>query len=939
MHQLPEITNKDIQDVLKSWWKDKKLTKSPLLSLKIVQDKKEGSTELFKARAIKSVLRSLINELRPSDDFDQSADYDPADARWRAYHIIKHQYIECRQAKVLMDEIGFGENNYHHIRRQAIDTLLHALLDKEQEYYYTARLPNPEQLPEVHDFIGRQTDLAYYAKQLQDLHYVAITGAVGTGKTFLASKLLQKIAKPEQVFWHTAHTQKGIDDILWEMAAFLKENGKNELAELLYLHEHNGSSSLQARPDSVAHLLSGQGYTICFDNFQQVADKPQVQGLIESLYKQAKKNRLNLVVISQGTRPLCFSEVFDDLKEMDEEDAHRLVSQIYPEITKEYFTDLYAHTRGYPFFLQIAAQALKQNPTMGTMPDLLEGERAWLDEMSEGFSREQLDIMEAISILDDVGGSRELIEEILNHELNTRDVIKALSDLNRQGFLYKSVRAELQYYLHVIMKNYYYERLKTSTKRIWHRRAGDYYEMRTNRIQAAKHYSLAGDYEKVIRLLSDVWGTIHRGEAYPLLNLLQDVLNEQELSPHQWIEVQTSLGIVNTYLQNNTQAQKHFDDAIMELKIVDNTPEAREFRAKAYRGLGYVLRSESPKEALTWIQKGLEETSDDNLLARADLYIQLGFIYQTLGEPDQALEAIENTLDILPPTQEGRYLKMLALLNQGNIYFRRGEPVQADESYSLALHIAERIHSRTNQIQIQLNLAAIKRIQCQWREAIALCYDTITIANEIGYQKEIIRAKYFLGLIHFDQGQFSKAETNLLAVAEWSEENQATDLLISVQGYLAGLYLADNRTHELVAERIADAELRIKEHHFQFLQPFMSCLKAQLALAQKDYAQAIQSGQEAIALAQSYQMSEEEGDAHRIVGIAYHHMHDAVQAQLSFESSLTLLSDNSYKATLTQLCWGLACEDDMRTQEAIAVFGKIGATHNIHIVKGWLSKR
>ena len=147
MHQLPEITNKDIQDVLKSWWKDKKLIKSPLLSLKIVQNQQKGSTELFKARAIKSVFRSLINELRPSDDFDQSTDYDPADARWRAYHIIKHQYIEGRQAKVLMDEIGFGENNYHHIRRQAINTLLHALLDKEQEHYYTARLPNPACVP------------------------------------------------------------------------------------------------------------------------------------------------------------------------------------------------------------------------------------------------------------------------------------------------------------------------------------------------------------------------------------------------------------------------------------------------------------------------------------------------------------------------------------------------------------------------------------------------------------------------------------------------------------------------------------------------------------------------------------------------------------------------------------------------------------------------
>jgi hypothetical protein len=114
-----------VKDALTHYWGGPKLTSSPLMKLKVVQDlvaESDGNA----ANALRSLLRRSVDQVKPEGDRRFTTE-------WMLYNILEMKFIEGRKVREVAGRLAMSEADLYRKQRVAMEAVAHAILKMEAE--------------------------------------------------------------------------------------------------------------------------------------------------------------------------------------------------------------------------------------------------------------------------------------------------------------------------------------------------------------------------------------------------------------------------------------------------------------------------------------------------------------------------------------------------------------------------------------------------------------------------------------------------------------------------------------------------------------------------------------------------------------------------------------------------------------------------------------
>lgn len=121
---LPEFPQ-FVKDALAHYWGGPKLSDSPLLGLRTVRrliDDQGGSP----TRALQAVLRQAIENLRPNDQLDPSAQ------EWLLYNILQLRFLQGKRVRDIAERLAMSESDLYRKQRIAVEEVARQLALMEE---------------------------------------------------------------------------------------------------------------------------------------------------------------------------------------------------------------------------------------------------------------------------------------------------------------------------------------------------------------------------------------------------------------------------------------------------------------------------------------------------------------------------------------------------------------------------------------------------------------------------------------------------------------------------------------------------------------------------------------------------------------------------------------------------------------------------------------
>jgi hypothetical protein len=114
-----------VKDALGHYWGGPKLTESPLLELRVVQQSIEQNDET-PANALRAVLRRAIDNVRPEGERRFTGE-------WILYNILEMKFMEGRKVREIAKRLAMSEADLYRKQRVAIEAVARAIAEMEQE--------------------------------------------------------------------------------------------------------------------------------------------------------------------------------------------------------------------------------------------------------------------------------------------------------------------------------------------------------------------------------------------------------------------------------------------------------------------------------------------------------------------------------------------------------------------------------------------------------------------------------------------------------------------------------------------------------------------------------------------------------------------------------------------------------------------------------------
>lgn len=199
------IDRKSLRIALKSWDHSQQLGALPLARLNIVEAHRNAAgyrdTAIGYGIALRQVLLNAIEGLKPKEG---AQDY--SEKRWRAYLILREQFLHGRSPDFLCEQLNIARSTYNHEQAKAFEALIDHLRQWENIQSETLSVTDQKRPADFeerrvpflappcppYDLVGREAILQNLKEQLLDSHgskMIAIYGLPGAGKTALAIDL------------------------------------------------------------------------------------------------------------------------------------------------------------------------------------------------------------------------------------------------------------------------------------------------------------------------------------------------------------------------------------------------------------------------------------------------------------------------------------------------------------------------------------------------------------------------------------------------------------------------------------------------------------------------------------------------------------------------------------------------------------------------------
>ena len=123
-----------VKDALSHYWGGPKLTRSPLVQLRVVGESLERA-DGNPTKALRLVLGSAIERLRPDGKQNLSA------PEWFLYNFLEMRFIQGRKIREIAQRLAISESDLYRKQRVAIEAVANTLLEMEQEYQQSHSSP------------------------------------------------------------------------------------------------------------------------------------------------------------------------------------------------------------------------------------------------------------------------------------------------------------------------------------------------------------------------------------------------------------------------------------------------------------------------------------------------------------------------------------------------------------------------------------------------------------------------------------------------------------------------------------------------------------------------------------------------------------------------------------------------------------------------------
>lgn len=713
-----------------------------------------------------------------------------------------------------------------------------ATIEQLQSRVLIAKPPVPARPPEVTPPLGRERELAELTQRLRHEGLVAITGMAGTGKTTLAATLAAQLAAPQRLFWYRCHPDEGPDQVLWALAALLAHNGQDSTWRQLQLALQTGSQPLPPHvlTEHLLTLLRGQDYLLCFEDAHQLPTT--AHSLIRQLADAAGRGQVRLLLTARQILPPLPETVVVSIGGISREATGMLLEQQYISLSDAVIARLHRVTEGTPQFLTLAINALRNHADpvalveqleqlqhgtprkpSGTRPfgakraiDLLaeggELERYLLNNVDAGLSDDERKVMDALSVLFGGGGTRDLIEALLDSS-NLRRTLNAL--VTRHMLSVESRVGGSVYYQHATVQAFYARQINGRMRLVFHQRAATFYEQEERDLfRAARHANLAGNHAAVARLLVvEPWNLINAGNARMMAELFAEVPTAH-LAEELRTDIWAVQGEVQLILGNHRQASELLERAIAEQPAPNPTTVVRQARrcrllSVVYERLGDYERS------LAMVQQGLAlaDTPSTHRTETARLYAQRAEIALRQGALAAGIAACHAGLAVLPPEpaapgertlllhrlatfegDRGNYsaaievleqtlgparevgdtlLEATVLNNLGRYCYTCGQNERARSYYTESIALNLKLGNQTGHVLTLTNLSLIHLATGARDEALRCFNECLALSAQLNLPLQQAAALFNLGVLHYEDGHLATAHdylTQAIAIAE-----------------------------------------------------------------------------------------------------------------------------------------------------------------------------
>ncbi len=957
-----QVTKDEIREVLKDWQNGRKLGEHPLAQLAIVEQRRRAEnyddTPAGRGVALKKVVHQAVATLKPvgiaDDDEVWPDDRRVEDDRTRYYIILTEQFFNGRKPAFVQDKLMIERGWYYRKQQEALELLADIILEWEQQIPAMSsavsaterativteddteidRPPDVASPPDIGDFTGRSEELRYFQAKLHELNYVLITGFPGVGKTALAAKLSREAVAVDKVFWYKCHEGDGADSLIWALASFLANRGRQELWQILKtaIANEREAMPLSMRITYALKLLATDHYLICIDDFQTIDMNTDIVQLASQLYEMTQVNQLKLIITSHRS-PAFILQRFEPLKGLTEADTQQLVLARGLTLKPEQLAKLYTNTEGHVLFINLGIDALKETPyqdqLLSTLPEDERIERYLLQAVDQRLSEEERMVMGAVSILGDYTGGRDVIETVLN-EGSIRRQLQTLSERNLLTVsLSESGR---EYSQHAIVRNYYYDNLGLRQRREMHSRAAEYYStLDSNTLLAITHYTQAREFQQAVDLVSTHTRLlVNQGHARALHILFRQI-EIKSLSIERSARFHLAQGEICALLGEGGAARQHYQLALADLRDQPDSTTIFALRGRACRGMGELLQHEEPAEALEWLNRGLDELTGASASEEAALLIKIGSVQIAIGNYDAALKAVEAGQAMLPEMPD--QLHISALMNLGAIYSAHGDIQQSMQYTRQGLVLSQQFNFHFTTLGALHNLAIDLHISGDWTNARIYYEEALALAERLGDVHEQVAISNSLGMLYTMQGNKQLALAQLTTALELTRHHQLQEGMAYVLQSLADLQLRQ-QAWEAAEHSLSKAQEIALSLGIRSLLPEINLGWAQLWLARHDPGTARQYAEEALGLAQELKLEREIGMTYRILGQIYWSEQNEEEAVRTIAQSVVLLDPlDPYETARAKLIWstylivvGQISEGETLQEEAQGILTQLGVS-------------
>jgi len=115
-----------VKDALNHYWGGPKLTQSPLLNLKIVQEAASSEYDGNAPNALRAVLKRAVEQVKPEGERRFTTE-------WILYNILEMKFIEGRKVRDVANRLAMSEADLYRKQRVAVEAVARAMIDMESQ--------------------------------------------------------------------------------------------------------------------------------------------------------------------------------------------------------------------------------------------------------------------------------------------------------------------------------------------------------------------------------------------------------------------------------------------------------------------------------------------------------------------------------------------------------------------------------------------------------------------------------------------------------------------------------------------------------------------------------------------------------------------------------------------------------------------------------------